>query len=72
MHPGGKVRFGCFHERMFMVGQKCEGMEPPAVRLDGPLQPAQSRLPIRIIADDVAPLVASRHPMIELTSQFDA
>lgn len=72
VHAGGKVGLGRFHEEVFMIRQKGERMESPAAGRDGALEPVETPLSVGIVPDDVPPLIAPRHHMIQPTGQFNA
>src|SRR5208282_2950954 len=49
-----------------------EGVQPPTVDFHRSLQPIQSPLAIRVVANDSAALVATRQPVVQSPRQFDS
>ena len=47
-------------------------MQPPTVGCHRALQPIQPPLTVRVVADDGAAFVASRHHVVKSTRQFDS
>ncbi len=67
LHALGEIGFGCLHKEMVVVGHDDKRMQFPTIGVDGALQPLQPALPIRIIAYDVASLIAAGDDMIKGT-----
>jgi hypothetical protein len=70
VHSGGEVGLGRLQKKVFVVCQKGEGVQPPTIGLHRALQPIQSPLSIRIVANDSAALVAAGHHVVQPTGRF--
>ena len=72
MHARGQVGLGGLRKKVVVVCHEHEGVQPPTIGFHRALQPIQSPLAIRVVADDGAALVATRHHVVQSTGQFDS
>ncbi len=72
LHAGREVRLGRFDEQVLVIAHQDEGVQPPAVDLDGAPQPRDPLVTVGVIADNGPPLVTAGDDVVEGTSELDA
>jgi hypothetical protein len=72
MHPHRQVGLRGFKKKVVVVCHEHEGVQPPTVDFHRSLQPIQPPLAIRVIANDSAALVATRHHVVQSPRQLDS
>ncbi len=69
-HPVAEVSARRPHQRVVVIAHETVAMQSPAVSLDRPGQGVEEPLSVPIIAEDVAPLIAARHHVIDSPRKF--
>ena len=71
-HPRHEVCLGSLHQQMIVIAHQHVSVNEPAGFLAGFLQGFEKTLPIRIVFEDRAALIAAGHDMIYGTGILDA
>jgi|GEM_PF-3614958 len=72
LHSGGEVWFGGFDEQMIVIGHQGEGVDPPAIGIDGAGQPGQASGEVVVVLEEGSFFVSTRGYVVQRPGKFDS